>query len=166
MKIAVCPGSFDPVTVGHMDIIRRAAKLFDRLIIVVMRNYHKSNHSFSVEERMELIERSVSFYGLENVEVDQYFGLLADYTRKKDAMVVVKGLRAVSDFEFEFQQALINKKLNADMETIFVNTSSENMYLSSSVVKQICELGGDISDLVPECIREDVVQRLRKGNSV
>lgn len=166
MRIAVCPGSFDPVTVGHLDIIRRVAKLFDKLIIVVMQNYNKRNHSFTVEERMDLIRRAVTSFHLENVEVDSYDGLLAEYARQKGAIAVVKGLRAVSDFEFEFQQALINKKLNPELETIFLNTSSENMYLSSSIVKQICELGGDVSDLIPECIKQDVVDRLQRKEDV
>ena len=110
MRTALCPGSFDPVTCGHIDVIRRAAKLFDRVIVVVMINYHKPNSCFTAEERVEMLRRSLA--ADENVEVDMYGGLLADYAKQKDACAVVKGLRAVSDFEYEFQQALTNKKLN------------------------------------------------------
>ena len=161
MKIAVCPGSFDPVTYGHLDIIRRASKMFDKVIVVVMTNYAKKDHkhSFSVEERVGFLARCTA--EMKNVEVDSYGGLLADYTRKKGAVVIVKGLRAVSDFENEFQQALTNMKLNPGVETIFMTTSAENMFLSSSVVRQICELGGDITDFVPPVIHDDIVKRLQ-----
>lgn len=160
MRIAICPGSFDPVTVGHLDIIKRVVKMFDKVIIVVMSNYNKKDHSFTVEERMDLLQRVTA--SLDNVEVDSYMGLLADYAREKEAVAIVKGLRAVSDFEFEFQQALINKKLNPEVETIFLNTSAENMFLSSSIVKQICELNGDVTGLIPDCISEDVKKRLSR----
>ena len=131
-RLAVCPGSFDPITVGHTDIIRRAAAMFDRLIVVVMLN-DKKTCTFSVKDRMEMIVSAVK--GIPNVEVDEYGGLLADYTREKGACAIVKGLRAMSDFEYEFQMALTNKKLNPDVETIFLTTSAENMYVSSSVVR-------------------------------
>ena len=160
MRIAVCPGSFDPVTVGHLDIIKRASKMFDKVIVVVMSNYNKRNPSFSSEERKMLIERCTE--DMDNVTVDSYMGLLADYARNKGAVAIVKGLRVVSDFEFEFQQALMNKRLCPEVETIFLNTSSENMFLSSSVVKQICELDGDITGLIPECIIDDVKERIKE----
>ena len=163
MKTAICPGSFDPVTVGHVDIIHRAAKLFDKVIVVVMINYHKPNSYFTASERVELLKRSLG--DIKNVEIDMYSGLLAEYADKKGACAVVKGLRAVSDFEYEFQQAQMNKKLNSELETVFINTRMENMYLSSSTVKQICELGGDISDFVPEVIRDDIVKRIKRGVS-
>lgn len=148
MKTVICPGSFDPVTMGHLDIIRRSAKMFDKVLVVVMTNYHKRNtYVFSADERVDLLKRCTR--DMENVEVEQYDGLLAEYARQKNAVAVVKGLRAVSDFEYEFQQALTNKKLNSELETIFVTTTAENMFLSSSVVKQVCELGGDISNFVP-----------------
>lgn len=159
-KIAVCPGSFDPVTKGHIDVIRRASKLFDDVIVVVMSNYKKlGKYSFSQEERIEMLIRSTE--NLDNVVVDSHCGLLAEYAREKGAVAIVKGLRAVTDFEDEFQQALINKKLNSDVETLFLAADSDNMYLSSSVVKQICALGGDISDFIPEAILKDVEERLR-----
>ncbi len=160
MKIAICPGSFDPVTKGHVDIIRRAAKVFDKVIVVVMVNFHKPDSYFTASERVELIERCT--VGIDNVEVDMYGGLLAEYAEKKGACVVVKGLRAVSDFEYEFQQALTNKKLNPELETVFMTTNAENMFLSSSVVKQVCEFGGDIKDFVPEEVCEDIIKRIRE----
>ena len=162
MKTVICPGSFDPVTMGHLDIIRRTAKMFDKLLVVVMTNYHKRNtYVFSADERVDLLKRCTR--DMENVEVEQYDGLLAEYARQKNAVAVVKGLRAVSDFEYEFQQALTNKKLNSELETIFVTTTAENMFLSSSVVKQVCELGGDISNFVPEEIRDDIIKRISRG---
>jgi len=136
LKTVICPGSFDPVTMGHLDIIRRSAKMF------------------------ELLKRCTA--DMPNVDVDRYDGLLADYARRKEAVAIVKGLRAVSDFEYEFQQALTNKKLNNELETVFITTRAENMYLSSSVVKQVCELGGDISTFVPAEIREDIIKRIKK----
>ncbi len=160
MKVAVCPGSFDPVTIGHLDVIKRAARMFDKVIVVVMFNYHKKTSAFTPEERVELLRRVTA--DIPGVEVDCYYGLLADYARQKNAVAIVKGLRAVSDFEAEFQQALANKKLNSEVETVFLTASAENMYLSSSVVKQICEFGGDISEFVPAEIRDDIEKRLRK----
>lgn len=162
MKTVICPGSFDPATLGHLDIIRRSAKMFDKVIVVVMTNYHKKDsYVFTAKERAELLRRAIGDT-MPNVEVDCYDGLLADYAKKRGAIAIVKGLRAVSDFEFEFQQALTNKKLNNDIETVFITTRAENMYLSSSVVKQVCELGGDITDFVPPDIRDDIIKRIKK----
>ncbi len=158
MKIAVCPGSFDPVTNGHVDIIRRTSKMFDKVIVVVAKNYNKPNSCFTAEERVDFIRRATSDIG--NVEIDTYAGLLADYAREHGAVAIVKGLRAVSDFEYEFQQALINKKLNPDLETVFVTANAEYMFLSSSIVKQICELGSDISEFIPAEICSDVISRI------
>ncbi len=163
MKIAICPGSFDPVTIGHIDVIKRASKMFDKVIVVVMHNYHKKNSAFTPDERVELIKRATA--DIPGIEVDHYYGLLADYARSKGAVAIVKGLRAVSDFEAEFQQALANKKLNSEVETVFLTASAENMYLSSSVVKQICEFGGDISEFVPAEILDDIEKRLRKDEN-
>lgn len=159
-KTAICPGSFDPVTIGHLDIIRRSAKLFDKVIVVVMSNYRKQNTScFTVEERMELLRRCTK--ELENVEIDCDFGLLAEYARKKNADVIIKGLRAVSDFEDEFQQALTNKKLNENVETVFMAAEADNMFLSSSMIKQVCRLGGDVTPFLPEEVSADIINRLR-----
>lgn len=163
MRIAVCPGSFDPVTKGHLDIITRATKLFDKVIVLVSVNPAK-NYSFTTEERVEMI--CACTQNLPSVEVDTFSGLLADYVSKVGACAIVKGLRAVSDFEYEFQQSLANKKLNHDAETVFLTTASENMFLSSSLVKQIAHFGGDISDFVPEEILDPIISRLGQQKSL
>ena len=156
-RIAVCPGSFDPITKGHIDIILRAANMFDKIIVVVMTNINKSCF-FTPEERKELILKTVS--DAKNIEVDIYDGLLADYAKLKGACAIIKGLRAMSDFEYEFQMALTNKKLNPEVETLFLTTRAENMYLSSSMVKQIAAMNGDVSDFIPEVIHDDIIERL------
>lgn len=154
---AVCPGSFDPVTVGHLDIIHRASLMFNKVIVVVMSNASKKP-LFTAEERVEMLRQTTA--DIPNVTVDAYSGLLAEYARAHSAGAIVKGLRAMSDFEYEFQMALTNKKLNPDTETVFLTTSAENMYLSSSMVKQIASMGGDVTDFIPECIHDKIVQRL------
>ena len=158
--IAICPGSFDPVTFGHLDIITRAAGMFNKVIVVVAGNASK-NCSFSPEERVSMIKKCI--VGLDNVEVDHFGGLLADYAAQKSATAIVKGLRAMSDFEYEFQMALTNKKLNPNVETVFLTTAAQNMYLSSSMVKQIASMGGDISSFVPEIIRQDIIDRIKEN---
>ena len=160
-NIAICPGSFDPVTIGHLDIISRSAKMFGKVIVVVMTNPNKSSGSFTVEERVKMIKKAVA--NIPNVEVDHFDGLLADYAASKNAKAIIKGLRAVTDFEYEFQMALTNKKLNPNVETLFLTTSAENMYLSSSMIKQIASMGGDIADFVPHAIHNDIINRLKKG---
>ena len=157
MRIGVCPGSFDPVTLGHMDIIERATKIFDKVIVAVLNNPAKQT-SFTVEERVTLLKRATEHSP--TVEVDSFEGLLADYAKLCHATAIVKGLRALSDFEYEFQMALTNQRLNKGLETVFLTTSSDNMFLSSSVVKDIARFGGDISTLVPSCILNDIKQRL------
>ncbi|MBO4468600.1 MAG: pantetheine-phosphate adenylyltransferase [Clostridia bacterium] len=159
-RTAICPGSFDPITYGHIDIIQRAAVMFDKIIVVIMKNANKAEGFFTLEERKSFIEKTVG--KIPNVEVDVYDGLLAEYARQKNACAIIKGLRAVSDFEYEFQMALTNKKLNPEVETVFLTTSAENMYLSSSMVKQIASMGGNISHFVPETILEEISSRLRK----
>lgn len=161
MTTAICPGSFDPVTQGHMDIIRRASHLFDRVIVVVMTNSAKAP-LFTQPERVELLRRAVEAEGLSTVSVDCYDGLLADYVERQQADVIVKGLRAMSDFEYEFQMALTNKKLSPRAETVFLTTTAEHMYLSSSLVKQVAGYGGDISDFVPPCILADILKKYRR----
>lgn len=161
---AICPGSFDPVTCGHLDIITRAAKMFDRLIVVVASNGAK-HCSFTPEERVQMIKKSISSLNLNNVEVVHYDGLLADYAAQRGATAIIKGLRAMSDFEYEFQMALTNKKLNPNVETLFLTTSSQNMYLSSSMVKQVASMGGDISSFVPEVIKQDIINRIYIKNN-
>ena len=160
MKIGIYPGSFDPITNGHLDIIERALKVFDKVIVVVMRNPNKDVGSFTTEERVDFIKRCTK--NLPNVSVDSYAGLLADYVREKGASAVVKGLRAISDYDDEFRQALTNQKLNSEMETIFMVSNAEHMFLSSSVVKQVCRLGGDVSTFVPAEICDDIVKRLSR----
>ena len=155
--IALCPGSFDPVTFGHLDIITRAAGMFQKVIVVVADNSSKKC-SFTPEERVEMIKKCIP--ELNNVEVDHYDGLLADYAAQKGATAIIKGLRAMSDFEYEFQMALTNKKLNPKVETLFLTTAAQNMYLSSSMVKQIASMGGDISSFVPEVIKQDIINRI------
>ncbi|MBR7070703.1 MAG: pantetheine-phosphate adenylyltransferase [Clostridia bacterium] len=156
----VYPGSFDPITMGHLDVICRAAAMFDELIVVVMSNPNKFC-SFTPEERVEMIRQSVQT--LPNVKVDYYNGLLAEYARQCNASAIIKGLRAMSDFEYEFQMALANKKLNPDVETLFLTTSTQNMYLSSSMVKQIASMNGDISDFVPPIIHDTILRRLKQN---
>ena len=157
MKIAIVPGSFDPITKGHVDIIERTGKLFDKVIAVVLVNPTKKP-TFTTEERVDMIKRVTGH--IENLEVDSYSGLLADYARLKGASAVVKGLRAISDYDDEFRQALTNQKLNPEMETIFMVSNAEHMFLSSSVVKDVCKLGGDITDFVPPEICDDIKNRL------
>lgn len=154
---ALCPGSFDPVTYGHLDIITRAAGMFKKLIVVVASNSSK-NCCFTPEERVELIKKCIT--NLDNVEVVHYDGLLADYAAQVGATAIIKGLRAMSDFEYEFQMALTNKELNPNVETLFLTTSAQNMYLSSSMVKQIASMGGDISHFVPGEIKQDIINRI------
>lgn len=158
MRVGICPGSFDPVTLGHMDIISRACKIFDKVIVAVPVNPDK-RASFTVEERMEML-RTVTA-DMENVEVDCVRGLLADYASEKHAAAIVKGLRAISDFEYEFQMALTNKKLNPNLETLFLTAEADSMYLSSSMVREIASMGGDISNFVPACIHDRIVERLK-----
>lgn len=163
MKTAVYPGSFDPITKGHLDIIDRASKIFDRVVVVAMTNA-KKKAVFSLDERCSLIERCTKNY--DNVEVLASDALLADWVNSIGDCVLVKGLRAVSDFESEFQMALINRKLNPNLETLFLPTSEEHLYLSSSVVKEVCALGGDISAFIDEEILEDVKERILKGAQI
>ncbi|MBW6409777.1 pantetheine-phosphate adenylyltransferase [Clostridium weizhouense] len=158
MKVAVYPGSFDPITNGHLDIIERGAKVFDKLIIGVLVNVDKKG-LFEIEERVELIKRVTKH--LKNVEVVSFNGLLIDFLRDKEAQVILKGLRAVSDFEYEFKMALMNNKLDPNIETVFMMTSTQYSYLSSSSVKQVAKFGGCIEGLVPKEIIPDVMSRIK-----
>ncbi|NLX77859.1 MAG: pantetheine-phosphate adenylyltransferase [Clostridiaceae bacterium] len=158
MKIFVYPGSFDPVTNGHMDIIERAAKLCDKLIVAVLKNRSKSP-AFTMEERVSFLEQVLK--GRDNIEVIPFSGLLVDFMRKHNATTVIKGLRAVSDFEYEFQMALLNKNLAPEVETLFMMTNIKYSYLSSSAVRELASYGGNIRDLVPEQIVDQIYQKLR-----
>lgn len=159
MKTAVYPGSFDPITSGHLNIIRRAANIFDKLIVCVMVNAGK-NPMFTLEEREELIRRVT--LDLPNVEVDCANELLADYARRRGSCVIVKGLRAGSDFENEFQMALVNRKINPELDTMFLTADSQYMYLSSSMVKELGNYGAELSDFLPEEIIPDFCRKLGK----
>ena len=158
MKIAIYPGSFDPVTSGHLNIIRRAANIFDRLIVCVMVNGGKQP-MFSQQERVDLIRRVTA--DLSNVEVDSSDELLAEYARRKGSCVIIKGLRAGSDFENEFQMAMINRKINPELDTMFLTAEHQYMYMSSSMVKELGRYGADLSDFLPEVIIPDFQERIK-----
>jgi len=156
MTTAIYPGSFDPITLGHLDIIKRAAKIFERVVVCVMVNGEKSP-MFSLEERRDMIARVTARFP--NVEVDWSDGLLAEYAAGYDNPTIVKGLRAMSDFESEFQMAHINRKLNPELDTLFLTAREKYTYLSSSIVKEMSRYGADISDFVPAEILEDIKNR-------
>ena len=160
MTIAVCPGSFDPITKGHLDIIKRTSKLYDEVIIAVVHNSNKSA-LFSLEERIEMIEYSTK--DINNVRVDYFDGLLIDYASENDINVIVKGLRAVSDFEYEFQMALMNKGINPHIETLFMMTSPKYSFLSSSLVKEVSLLGGSVDEFVTEHVNKMLAKKNNKG---
>ena len=157
LKIAIYPGSFDPVTSGHLNIIRRSASIFDKLIVCVMVNAGK-NPMFTLEERVALIRRATE--GIPNVEVDFSDELLAEYARKRDCSVIIKGLRAGSDFENEFQMAMINRKIHPQLDTMFLTAEPEYMYMSSSMVKELAHYRVDLSDFLPEQIIADVENKI------
>jgi pantetheine-phosphate adenylyltransferase len=160
MRTVIYPGSFDPLTNGHLDVIRRAARLFDRVIVAVARN--ESKHPlFTIEERKALVARAVS--GLRNVEADHFDGLLIDYANQRKAQAIIRGLRAVSDFEFEFQLALMNRKLDEGIETIFMMPKDTYTFLSSRIVKEIALLGGDVSAFVPGHVRAALLRKQKES---
>lgn len=156
--VCVFPGSFDPITVGHMDIIRRSSALFDRVVVAVLKNSSKRG-TFPLELRLKFIQKACQ--GIENLTVDSFDGLLVDYVRLKHAQVVVRGLRAVSDFENEFQMAQVNHQIDSDVETLFMMTLPEHAYISSSVVRELGIHGGDLRPFVPEAILDEVSDILR-----
>lgn len=150
MKIGIYPGSFDPVTKGHMDVIERASKLVDVLIVSVLTNPHKNSGMFTIEERMDLLSNSAKH--ISNIQIDSFSGLLVDYAKEKEACVIVRGLRAVTDFEYEMQMAQINKNLLPEVETIFLVTNAEYSFLSSSSVRELAMFKGKFHSLVPKCV--------------
>ncbi len=156
MKTAIYPGSFDPVTLGHLNIIRRAASIFDKVVVCVMKNSEKKP-MFTIEERMELVRKVTERFG--NVEVATTDMLLAEYAKQHEGAVIVKGLRAVSDFDYEFQIALINKKMNPELETVFLTASEKYTFLSSTAVKEMARYGADLSEFVPVEIMQDVIDK-------
>lgn len=156
MQIAVYPGSFDPITYGHLDVIQRAARLFDRVIVAVAENAEK-RPLFDMAQRVQLARAATG--SLSNVEVDGFMGLLIDYVQQRGAQVILRGLRAVSDFEFEFQLALTNRRINEQVETMFMMPRDTYTFLSSRIVKEICRLGGDVSPFVPPPVREALEAR-------
>ena len=158
MKKAVCPGSFDPITNGHLDIIKRASELFDEVTVLVVTNPDKKC-VFSPEERCLLIEKAVE--GIEGVKVDSFSGLLADYVKQNGISAIVKGIRSSSDFEYEFQMALINRNINPDLDTMFLTAEHQYMYMSSSTVKELGRYGVNLSEFLPEEIIPDFQERIK-----
>lgn len=159
MKSAIYPGSFDPITNGHLDIIKRGAKIFDKVIVAVLINVEKKG-LFDIKERVELIKKVTK--DIENVEVVSFEGLLIDLANEKKTNVLLKGLRSSIDFEYELQMALMNNKLDSNIETLFMTTSTENLFISSSAVKQIAKFGGSIEGLVPSSIIKDIEMKINR----
>lgn len=159
MRIAVCPGSFDPVTNGHIDIFERSSKLFDVLIVAVFHNPNK-RPLFTMEERVEMLRAATTH--IPNIQVGSFSGLVTDYVRQRDTTIIIRGLRALSDFEYEFQRALMIKKVDPDIETVFMMTSNEYSFVSSSGIKELAKFGGKIDGLVPEAVQRRVFARLRE----
>lgn len=157
MKLAVYPGSFDPVTIGHLDIIQRASVLFDKVIVLVLQNMNKSTF-FSKRERIFFLKETT--VNVKNVEIDFFNGLLVDYLKEKNIKFVLKGLRNITDFNYEFNMDIVNKTMYNDFETVFLFSKIKNMHISSSSLKEIAFLGGDISSFVPDCIREYIKSKL------
>lgn len=161
MRTVIYPGSFDPLTNGHLDVIQRAAKLSDQVVVAVATNESKKP-LFTVEERLELVRTAIKH--LPHVEADSFDNLLVDFAAKRSAVAVVRGLRAVSDFEFEFQLALMNRKLNENIETIFMMPKDTYTFLSSRIIKEIARLGGDVTEFVPDNVRLALARKFAKGN--
>ncbi len=163
-NIAVYPGSFDPITNGHLDLLERALKIFDKIIIAIAANPGK-NPMFSPEERLEMIKVSLADHPLKDrVKVDLFHGLLVEYVQSIPARAIVRGLRAISDFEYEFQMALMNRKLNADIETLFIMTGMRWIFISSRIIKEVVMSGGSVTGLVPENVEQKLIERLAGRN--
>ena len=159
LRIAIYPGSFDPLTNGHLDVIKRACDIFDRVIVAVLHNPSKQA-LFTKEERVAMIEESLN--GNPQIEVDTFGGLLVEYARMKDAVAIIRGMRAISDFESEFQMALMNRKLNKDVQSVFLMTGLRWIFTSSSIIKEAAQFGGDISDMVPPAVHVKMMEKYPK----
>lgn len=159
MSIAICPGSFDPITLGHLNIIRRTAQIFDKVIVCIMFNSTKTRPMFTRDERVEMVRKVVARFP--NVEVDTSDGLLAEYAKQYDGAVIVKGMRAASDFEYEFQMNLINKKINPSLETMFLTASEKYTFLSSSVVREMASYGANLTGFVPCEIIDEINEKAK-----
>ena len=159
MSLALCPGSFDPITLGHLNIIRRTAQIFDKVVVFIMVNSTKTKPMFTIEERVEMVRKVVERFP--NVEVETPTGLLSEYVKKYEGAVIVKGLRAASDFEYEFQMNLINKMINPQLETMFLTASEKYTFLSSSVVREMASYGADLTGFVPCEIIEEVEEKAK-----
>ena len=157
MSLAICPGSFDPITLGHLNIIRRTSKIFDKVVVCIMYNSTKTKPMFTIEERVAMVQKVVERFP--NVEVATSDGLLAEYAKQFDKPVIVKGLRAASDFEYEFQMNLINKKINPELETMFLTASEKYTFLSSSVVREMASYGADLTGFVPYEIIDEIEKK-------
>jgi pantetheine-phosphate adenylyltransferase len=155
-RIAIYPGAFDPVTLGHIDLTKRGLKLFDHIIVAILHNPGKKS-LFTIDERLEMLNESME--GMQNIEFDTFDGLLVDYAQKRGAHAVLRGMRAVSDFEYEFQLALMNRKLNRDVETVFFMTGLRWIFTSSSIIKEAARFGGDVSDMVPPCVNRRLKEK-------
>ncbi len=155
-KIAIYPGSFDPVTNGHIDIITRGLKMFDRIIVTILENPSKTL-LFTLPERMDLLSQSLA--GIDNVEIDSYHGLLVDYAKQRGATAILRGMRAVSDFEYEFQMALMNRKLEREIQTVFLMTGLRWIFTSSSIIKEAAKFGGDIESMVPPVVKKRLEEK-------
>ena len=161
MRTAICPGSFDPITLGHLNIIRRASRIFDRVVVLIAVNSGKTQPMFTIEERADMVRRACMRYP--NVTVDSSDILLAEYAKKIEGAVLVKGLRAASDFEYEFQMDLINKNINPELETMFLTASGKYTFLSSSVVREMARYGADLTGLVPNELKAEIEEKAKQG---
>jgi len=159
MKIAVYPGSFDPITNGHLDIVKRGLRIFDRIIVAVLHNTAKKS-LFTEQERLDMITQSLAGTGIDHqAEADAFHGLLIDYAEQKNATAVLRGMRAVSDFDFEFQLALMNRRLNREIQTVFLMTGLRWIYTSSSIIKEAASFGGDVSGMVPPIVEKRLIEK-------
>lgn len=159
MSLAICPGSFDPITLGHLDIISRSAQIFDNVIVCIMFNSNKTKPMFAISERVEMVKKVVERFP--NVRVDTSDGLLAEYAKQFDGAIIVKGLRAASDFEYEFQMNHINKKINPELETMFLTANEKYTFLSSSVVREVASYGADLTGFVPREIVAEIEEKAK-----